>query len=41
VTIIEKMGNTSEGKKKLKMLGLDGWKRLNESETKRLEDITQ
>lgn len=41
VSVIEGMGKTSEGKKKLKMLGLDGWKRLNESETKRLEDITQ
>lgn len=35
VTIIEKMGKISEGKKKLKMLGLDGWKRWDESEMKR------
>lgn len=35
VDIIEKMGDTPEGKKRLKMLGLDGWKRLDELERKR------
>lgn len=37
IAIIEKMGELSEGKNKLKMLGLDGWKRLDESEMKIFE----
>ncbi len=37
ITIIEKMGELPDGKNKLKMLGLDGWKRLNESEMKIFE----
>lgn len=35
VRIIEEMGTNLEGKQKLKMLGMDGWKRLNESEMRK------
>lgn len=37
VKIIEDMGTSPDGKKNLKMLGLDGWKRLNMSEREFLE----
>ena len=41
VGIIEEMGKMPEGKKRLKMLGLDGWNRLDESQIKELEEVNQ
>ena len=38
LTIIEKMGTVPGGKKKLKMLGVDGWKKIEELERKFLEE---
>ena len=37
LTIIEEMGTETEGVQKLKMLSLDGWKRLDSSEKRMLE----
>ncbi|KHE94043.1 MAG: phosphate/phosphite/phosphonate ABC transporter substrate-binding protein [Candidatus Scalindua rubra] len=38
LTVIEKMGTNPEGVTKLKMLGIDGWKRLGKIEKTSLED---
>lgn len=38
LTVIEEMGTSLEGRKKLKMLGIDGWKRLSKAERISLEE---
>jgi hypothetical protein len=37
LTLIETMGRVPEGRKNLKMIGLDGWKKLGEAERILLE----
>jgi hypothetical protein len=38
LTVIEEMGTSLEGRKKLKILGIDGWKRLSKAERISLEE---
>ncbi len=37
--ILSEMGNTEDGRKKLNMLGLDGWRKLMPSETGKLQSV--